>query len=331
VVRRPTAGTAWRGSLATRVWPWVTLAWALPALLSLLLLRLLGQRWLGWFLFAAWAVAPVVTWWLRGRGRAPDVGFYALAWLLILVTGWIEAIGVAVPDEVVRSAALLLIVVYWPSWAWFYKLRKLPSARIELADRFSISIFLATGPVGFATSIGGPEAAKRWDWLAVASFVTLLLTGAVVVIAAKGPAWVREQAKDARAWAVPWLRVYSKPSLILEVTLGYIAVTLAFEPLSPDWLSPWLGLIYLSAVVLLTRLLLRPSHQPNVRRSWREGGLEFDLQGGGEDVTDAERPAASSRSRPNPRRRRSLPARQSGAVADHHHQRNPATSQPRTG
>jgi hypothetical protein len=39
--------------------------------------------------------------------------------------------------------------------------------------------------------------------------------------------------------------------------MGFIAVMLAFQPLAPEWLNPWLGLIYLGAVVLLTGLLLR--------------------------------------------------------------------------
>jgi hypothetical protein len=42
--------------------------------------------------------------------------------------------------------------------------------------------------------------------------------------------------------------------------MGFIAVMLAFQPLAPDWLSPWLGLIYLGAAGLLTGLLLRRSH-----------------------------------------------------------------------
>lgn len=163
MAEHPTEKTDWRGYLATRVWPWVVLAWASPASLSLLLVRFFGLDWLRWFLVAIWAIAPVVTWWVRGRGREPAVGFLALFWLMVGIQYAVKANGVTVADSVTELWVVLLFVTYWPLWAWFYKLRKLPSARIGAADRLGILLFLITGAPSFAASTGGPDAAKQWD------------------------------------------------------------------------------------------------------------------------------------------------------------------------
>ncbi len=244
-----------RGFLTTRQWPCVVLAGTIPPLLDLLLVKFLGQRWLAWILLPAWAVSPLATWWVRGRGREPALGFFALVWLWLLAIGWTGASATTI-----QGSASLLIGGYWGLWSWFCKLRKLPSAPLALADKLSVCIFVVTGPPSLAASIAGPEAAKQWDWLAVTSLVTLLFTIGVVVLGTKGPALLQEQAKTARAWALSWLRVYTEPSVLVAVALGYVTVMLTFEPLAPGWLVPWLGLLYVSGVLLLTGLLLRPSH-----------------------------------------------------------------------
>jgi hypothetical protein len=253
-MQHPTPRPGWRGLFATRLWPWVALAGAIPPLLDLLLVDFLGQQWLAWILRPAWAVGPVATWLVRGRGREPMLGFYALVWLWLLVIGWTQPSAITV-----QGFGLLLIGTYWGLWSWFCKLRKLPSTLLALADKLSVCIFVVTGPPGLAASIAGPDAAKQWDWLAVASLVTSLLTLGVVVLGAKGPALLQELAETAPAWALSWLRAYSEPSVLVAVALGYITVMLTFQPLAPDWLDPWLGLVYISAVLLLTGLLLRRS------------------------------------------------------------------------
>ena len=253
MVQHPTPRAGWRGFFATRLWPWMVLAGAIPALLDLLLVQVLGQHLLAWLLVPALAVGPAATWWVRGRGREPTLGFFALFWPLLLVIGWTQA-----TVEVVQGSGLLLTGVYWGWRAWL-KLRKLPSAPLGAADKLTISIFLVTGLPGLGASLGGPDAVTQWAWMAVAFALVVLLTVGVVVLGVKGPALLRELAKDTPSWAVSWLRVYSEPSVLVAVSLGYIAVMLTFESLAPHWLTPWLGLIYLSAVVVLTRLLLRPS------------------------------------------------------------------------
>jgi RsiW-degrading membrane proteinase PrsW (M82 family) len=160
------------------------------------------------------------------------LGFYALVWLWLIVIGWTRPSALAV-----QGSGLLLMGSYWGLWSWFCELRKLPSTPLALADRLSVCIFVVTGPPGLAASLAGPDAVKQWDWLAVASLVTLLLTIGVVMLGAKGPALLQELAKDAPSWAVAWLRVYSEPSVLVAVALGYVTVMLTFEPLAPDWLA----------------------------------------------------------------------------------------------
>jgi hypothetical protein len=288
VAEHPARKTGWRGYLAPRVWPWVVLAWAIPALLSLLLVRILGQDWLWWFLAAVWAVAPVVSWWVRGRGREPAVGFFAIVWLLGAIEAAVEINGVTVADIVTELWVLLLFVAYWPSWAWLYKLRKLPSVRIGEADKLGISIFLVTGAPGFAASIAGPDAVKQWGWLVVGFLVTLLWTIGLVVAGTKGPALVKElqeQVKDIRPSAVPWVRFYSEPSVIIAVSFGFIAFMLTFQSVVPNWLSSWLGVMYFFVVVLLQRLLMRLS-----KKQTPSGQTRKDLPEPTPQLTQAEGP-----------------------------------------
>jgi hypothetical protein len=252
--QRPTFRTSWRRFLVTRLWPWVVLAAVVSASLHLLLVKILGQQWLARLLIPAVAVGPAAAWWVRGRGREPTLGYFALVWLLLMVVGWTDA--TVVESQV---AGLLLTGSYWGLWGWFCKLRKLPSTPLPLADQLSVCIFLVTGPPGIA-AMAGPEAVTQWNWLAAGLLVTLLLTVGVVVLGMKGPTLLQELAKNAPPWVLSWLRVYREPSLLVAVSMGFIAVMLAFQPLAPDWLSPWLGLIYLGTVGLLTGLLLRRSH-----------------------------------------------------------------------
>jgi hypothetical protein len=92
----------------------VVLAGAIPALLGLLLVRLLSQQWLAWLLIPALAVGPAATWWVRGRGREPSLGYFALVWLPLLVIGWTDA-----TVEVTQTAGLLFTGSYWGLWWWF--------------------------------------------------------------------------------------------------------------------------------------------------------------------------------------------------------------------
>jgi hypothetical protein len=254
--------SGWRGYLATWVWPWAVVAWLIPYLLLRLvhLIPILNQDWLRWFLVAVEAIAPVVTWWVRGRGREPAVGFFALFWLLATIGGAMEVKGITIPDYILELSVLLLVVIYWPSWAWFYKLRKLPSARIGEADKLSISIFLLTGTPGIAASVGGPDAVKQWQLLVVAFFVTLFLTVGLVVLGMKGPALMQEDLKDMLPWAVPWARFYAEPSVIVAVSFGAITFVFTLQSVAPPrWLVPVLGVGYLFVVVLLQWVLVRPS------------------------------------------------------------------------
>jgi hypothetical protein len=256
--------TGWRGYLATRVWPWVVLAWAIPASLTLFLVRFLGQDWLGWPLIALLAIAPIATWWTRGRGREPAVGFFALVWLMTAIDYTVETNGITVSDITIELVGLLLFIAYWSTWAWFYKLRKLPSARIGAADKLGISIFFITGAPTFAVAIDGPDVVKQWGYLVIGLFITVFWTLGVVMAGTKGPALVQEvqdQAKDLHPWVVPWVRFYTEPSVIIVVTFGFIAVILTFGSLVPDWLSPWLGIMYLLVVIFLQMILVRPEIQ----------------------------------------------------------------------
>jgi hypothetical protein len=98
VAERQTRNAGWRGYLAARVWPLVVMAWLIPASLSFLFVRILDQGYLRWLLTPAVALAPVVTWWIRGRGREPIAGFLAIYWLLIMIQVIIERTGITVSD-----------------------------------------------------------------------------------------------------------------------------------------------------------------------------------------------------------------------------------------
>jgi hypothetical protein len=95
-----------------------------------------------------------------------------------------------------------------------FKLRKLPSTPLPLADQLSVCIFLVTAPPAFAAAMAGPDAVTQWDWLAAGLLATLLLTVGLVVLGVKGPALLQELAQDAPPWALSWLRVYREPSLL---------------------------------------------------------------------------------------------------------------------
>lgn len=153
----PVQRSGWRGYLATSVWPWVVLAWIVPLLLLRLrhLIPSLDQDWLRWLLVAVWAIAPVATWWVRGRGREPFMGFLTLFWLLVTIFGTLEEFkDLKIRNEITGLSVQLLVIIYWSSWLWLYKLRQLPSAKIEEADKLSILIFLLTAPFGIAASWG---------------------------------------------------------------------------------------------------------------------------------------------------------------------------------
>jgi hypothetical protein len=115
--------------------------------------RLLGQQWLVWLLIPALAAGPAATWWVRGRGREPSLGYLALVWLLLLVIGWTDA-----TVEETQAAGLLLTGSSLGLWGWFCKLRKLPSTPLPLTDQLSVCVFLATGPPAFAAAMAGPDA-----------------------------------------------------------------------------------------------------------------------------------------------------------------------------
>ncbi len=277
-MEHPVPRTGWRGHLAAQVWPWVALAWAVPVLLHLLLVNILDLHWLlSRLLVAASAIAPQVTWWTRGRGREPLAGFLALMWLWTAIALELAVSGVTVATVAVAWWLLyvLSLVAYWPLWAWFYRLRKLPSSSIGAADRLSIGIFLVTGTPGIAASLGGLDAVTLATGFLIASYVT----AALVVLGTKGPAWMQEELKEMLPWAVPWVRPYTEPSVIIAVSFGAIAVTFfgrelpvlsSLDPTAPASVGDVaarvftvLGLAwgYIGVVALLQWFLLRPSRR----------------------------------------------------------------------
>jgi hypothetical protein len=278
MAEHPAQKAGWRSNLAARVWPWVALAWAIPVLLHVLLINILDLHWLlSRLLFAASAIAPLVAWWARGRGREPWAGFLTLMWLWLAVLEFLVLGGVNVDTAGIVFYLLFIfsLVTYWPLWAWFYRLRKLPSRSIGAADKLSMGIFLATGTPGIAASLGGLDAVT----LALAFLIACYLTAALVVVGTKGPAWVQEELKDMLPWAVPWVRPYTEPSVIIAVAFGGIALVFlttdipVLSPLDPT-VPAGLGDIairevvifglvfsYMGVLAVLQWFLLRPSQQ----------------------------------------------------------------------
>jgi hypothetical protein len=99
------------------------------------------------------------------------------------------------------------------------------------------------------------------------------------VIGTKGPAWVREELKDMHPRAVPWVRPYTEPSVIIAVSFGAIALAFVttdipvlspLDPTAPAGLGDVaireiviFGLVfsYFGVLALLQWLLLRPSQR----------------------------------------------------------------------
>jgi hypothetical protein len=270
VAEHPARNAGWRGYFGARVWPWVVMAWLIPASLSFLLVRILDQSWLRWLLTPSWALAPVLTWWMRGRGREPFTGFLAIFWLLITVQVVIERTGITVSDQITELWTVLLFFVYWPTWAWFYKLRKLPSSRIGAADKLSISIFLIAGSPSFAAALGGPDAAKDLISLAIGLVVALFWTVGLVVAGLKGPTLMKEMEKlvvDIGSRAALWVRLYTDSGVLIAASFGFITVFVTFKPILPNWLAPGLGVMYVLVVILLQALLIRPSEREDALSS----------------------------------------------------------------
>lgn len=264
MAERLTQNAGWRGYFTARVWPWVVIAWLIPASLSFLFVRILDQGWLRWLLTPAVALAPVITWWIRGRGREPAAGFLAIYWLLIMIQVIIERIGITVSDTITEFWAVLFTLIYWPAWAWLYKLRRLPSSKIGAADKFSISIFLITGSPSFAVALGGPDAVKHWIYLAIGFVIALFWTVGLVVAGLKGPTLMKEMEKlvaDIGSRAALWVRLYTDSGVLIAVSFGFISVFVTFKSILPNWLAPGLGVIYVLIVILLHALLIRPSER----------------------------------------------------------------------
>jgi len=275
--KRHAGKTGWRGYLALRVWPSVVLAWAIPAGLAALLILIRGQYPLKRVLVAVWAITPVATWWIRGRGREAPVGLLALWWLLLGAWLDLEFVGITITEKVIVLCWVLLPWIYFPSWAWFYKLRKLQSSPIRAGDRLSISMFFIVGIPTFAESIGGSEAAKDWVYLTLGCLTAGFWTVGLIVIGMKGPALVRELLQDLRdsgrltvPWVrrlVPWISLYNEPSVIVAASLGIILLMDTFDKVVPDWLenSPLGGVIFAFVVLfimMLTHILLiRPAKE----------------------------------------------------------------------
>jgi hypothetical protein len=267
----------WRGYLALRVWPSVALAWAIPAGILALLIPVRGPYPLKWVLVVVWTIAPVVTWWIRGRGREASVGLVALCWFLPAARATLEMVGITVTDQVITLCLVLLPVIYFPLWAWFYKLRKVPSSPIRAGDRLSISIFCITSIPVFAESIGGPEAVKDWAYLIMGFLTAGFWTVGLIVAGKKGPALVHELLQDLKdsgrltvPWVrrlVPWIGLYSEPSVIVAASLGVILLQITFDDVAPEWLEnpPLSGVAFtfvvFSVMVITHVLLIRPAEE----------------------------------------------------------------------